>query len=725
MKSTSLRKKLLLATSLLGSAGAIALPVGLLSALAPTAALAQDYTSGTLIGHVTDSSGAPVSGAAVTVRSAATGITQNSVTSANGDFRAPLIPTGSYSVTIRKAGFTDISQDGLAVRIGGESNYGFTLTTPNDLDAVVIVAKKPQPQLDFSQTTKGVAIDVEQLQKQVPIARNLTAVTLLAPGVVSSVPGFTNTDGTLVPSIGGGSAGENAFFLNGLNVTNFDTYIGSATVPFDFYKTIEVKTGGYPAEFGRATGGVVNAVTKSGTNDLYFAIHGNYTPDFARSTSPNTNGTNNARAAADTAQTSIEFGGPLWRDHLFLYGLYQFNNTVQKGASNTAGTYFKQTNTDPFYGFKIDGYLTSRQHFEFTDFNTSQVTTRRNFNFVRPANNYTSTRVTGAVPTAPNFLYGGSDLGTIGSEIGGTRFKSGGNNYVAKYTGTFTDYFTISGAYGVNRDETYTVPSDPTASYITDARANGVASRFGPVPAANVATTIDNTRREFYRIDADLYVNFLGRHHFRAGYDNEETLLNHATFRSGGQAYALSRVRTAAQSAALGLPLNQEYVRVEQVTLGKGGAGVDGTNEAFYLQDSWDVTRRLNIQLGIRNDKFVLKNLSGETAVDLERQLGPARRPQLRPLRQLDGQVLGFVRPLLHPAGLEPLVPRRRLLHPLVLPPGRRHARLQPGAEPRRRSPRRSGRPDHQPDLHGGSGLHPDLPGRHAPARRSRLPDQR
>ena len=633
------RKKGLLASTVMSGAMAVASPLVFGAfALAPASALAQDYTSGTLIGRVTDSSGAPVSGAAVTVRSASTGVTQNSTTDSSGQFRAPLIPTGSYSVTIRKAGFTDISQDGLSVRIGGESNYGFTLTTPNDLDAVVIVAKKPQPQLDFSQTTKGVAIDVEQLQKQVPIARNVTAVALLAPGVVTSVPGFTNTDGTVVPSIGGGSAGENAFFLNGLNITNFDSYIGGATVPFDFYKTIEVKTGGYSAEFGRATGGVINAVTKSGTNDFFFAVHGNYTPNFTRETAPNTYAQVNAATRSDSSQTSIEAGGPIIRDHLFAYGLYQFNNTVTTTAGGTgqsvtsaagvtttsnAGTQTKSRNTSPFYGYKIDGYLTSRQHFEFTDFNTSQTVRNANSNYFLPTPNYASTRLVGT-----SYLNGGDAQGAAGAALVGNTTKSGGNNYVAKYTGTFTDWFTLSGAYGVNRDESTSIPDGASVAYVTDTRANGTAVRISPVSAAGATTNLDFTRREFYRIDADLYFNFLGRHHVRTGYDNEDTTLSHAQFFStggitGGGRFQYYRIRTAGQSTNSGLPIGQEYVRVLTYNLGGNGANVGGTNEAYYIQDSWDITRRLNVQIGVRDDVFKLRNLSGETAVNLKDNFAP------------------------------------------------------------------------------------------------------
>jgi outer membrane receptor protein involved in Fe transport len=148
----------------------------------------------------------------------------------------------------------------------------------------VVVTATANPQLDFAATTKGLTVDMETLTKQAPIGRSLTAVVQLAPGVVTgsaarvgTAPSAANFGGQ--PSVGGGSVAENAFYINGLNITNFDTYIGAAEVPFDFYKSIEVKTGGYPAEFGRATGGVINAVTKSGSNDFKFAVHGNFELD--------------------------------------------------------------------------------------------------------------------------------------------------------------------------------------------------------------------------------------------------------------------------------------------------------------------------------------------------------------------------------------------------------------------------------------------------------------
>src|SRR3546814_8414578 len=94
-----------------------------------------------------------------------------------------------------------------------------------------------------------------------PVERNVSSVALLAPGVAGGSAGFGGI------SFGGSSVAENAFYINGLNVTDFYNRVGFSEAPFDFYEEFQVKTGGYSVEFGRTTDGVVNAITKSGTNE--------------------------------------------------------------------------------------------------------------------------------------------------------------------------------------------------------------------------------------------------------------------------------------------------------------------------------------------------------------------------------------------------------------------------------------------------------------------------
>src|SRR3546814_17867799 len=86
----------------------------------------------------------------------------------------------------------------------------------------------------------------------------------------------------------GSSVSENVFYVNGLNITDFRQGLGSVTVPFEFYETVDVKNGGYPAEFGRATGAFVNATTKSGSNEFHGSVKFNWEPNAFKSDAPNT-----------------------------------------------------------------------------------------------------------------------------------------------------------------------------------------------------------------------------------------------------------------------------------------------------------------------------------------------------------------------------------------------------------------------------------------------------
>jgi len=574
--------------------GAVALPVAAVAAF-PSAAIAQDYTTGAIAGFVADQSGNPIPGATVTVRSTEQGFSRDYVTNADGSFRASLIPLGNYQITIAAAGYETSVDPSVSVRLGGQSGYRFTLGQTNgasdatSLDEVVVVGTRPA--LDFSQTTTGLTVDVDQLVERVPIGRSITSVALLAPRVIegdSNIPGASTS-----PSLGGSSVAENAFYLNGLNITNFNTYVGGAPVPFDFYRSVDIKTGGYPAEFGRATGGILNAVTKSGTNEFVFELHGNWSPDSLREDMNNTF----TRAGVATARNDLtevdswsviaEAGGPLWRDHLYAYGLYQWAETESTTFNSTASTRTHQVNDIPFWGGKIDAYLTDSQRLEFTYFNTEGS-------------------------------YSPDTLVVASNTVGGSTVNLGGENYVARYTGNFTDWLTVSAAYGVNKDQNFTTPLDPNAIYAVDAREIGGAAAFR-IPGSNTSTSTNllTTEREFYRGDVDITFSMYGDHHVRAGFDNEKTTLAHGTIRTGGANYYYYA------GDGNTTPIGTDFLDVFTGTLGGGGAPIEGTNSAFYIQDSWDITPALNLQIGLRHDTFSLDNLAGEEVIELKDNWGP------------------------------------------------------------------------------------------------------
>src|SRR5690606_6395333 len=110
--------------------------------------------------------------------------------------------------------------------------------------------------VDVSSTESATNVTAEEIQR-LPVERDVGSVALLAPGVAAGSAGFGGI------SFGGSSVAEKSFYVNGLNVTDFYNRVGFSEAPCDFYQEFQVKTGGYSVEFGRTTGGVVNAVAKS------------------------------------------------------------------------------------------------------------------------------------------------------------------------------------------------------------------------------------------------------------------------------------------------------------------------------------------------------------------------------------------------------------------------------------------------------------------------------
>jgi hypothetical protein len=162
---------------------------------------------------------------------------------------------------------------------------------------------------------------------QIPVGRRISDVTYLAPGVSTG-----GSVGQANPSISGGSGLENQYVIDGVNVTNqgygaLGSYsgvfgsLGNAT-PFDFVKEVQVKTGGYEAEYGQSTGGVVNVVTKSGSNDLRGSLFGYTRPDKLESDWKqfNTQAGSINTVGTHTSDAGAEGGGPLVKNHAFFFG---------------------------------------------------------------------------------------------------------------------------------------------------------------------------------------------------------------------------------------------------------------------------------------------------------------------------------------------------------------------------------------------------------------------
>jgi hypothetical protein len=581
----SIKSKLLATSIVAGACSAFVIPAVM---VAP--AVAQDYTSGAIEGNVVNTDGEAIAGATVVVTSDAQGFSRTSTSDQTGRFRFGSLPQGAYSVQVTAPGYDALTEGTLNASASSTASYTLELLEEGArLDTVTVTGV--QQNLSFSGQTQGLNLDIEEIQKDLPIGRDLTSVTLLAPSTSQGDGAFGN-----LSAIAGSSVAENAYYLNGLNLTNFDTYLGGSRVPFEFYKSVEVKTAAYPAEYGRATGGILNAVSKSGSNEFMAELHLNWEPDSLRDDAPDTYLARNELDERDDFSAVIEVGGPILKDRLFFYGLVELRDIETKNAGILSGIQNVDTSDDPFYGFKLDGFITDNNQVEFTYIDTSRETVRQTYAYD---------------PIADE----------IGAAGGSTIFDDGGESWVAKYTGTWTDWLTFSAAYGENNDQAEVLAGE-AAPYIQDSRS-GIGGQLRGPQGTLSQTQPRDLFREFYRADLDVRFSALGDHHVRLGYDRENLDFQRFSNRTGPDNIAyIYRTAVDADPRANGpggVPVGTEYV---ELNFFQSGGAFTAENEAFYIQDEWDVTDRLTLNLGLRSDSFANFGADGSQYIDFSNEIG-------------------------------------------------------------------------------------------------------
>jgi len=543
--------------------------------LAPSA-FAEDATSGTLNGKVLNSSGEIISGASVALSSSSTGVSRSGVTESDGSITMPLLAVGRYSVSISAGGYQTLN-DNVSIRLGN-SSYNFVLGS-SSMEEMVVTAGAQEIK-DFDSTTTGISVDVDELINTTPVARNLTAIQLLAPGTQSGDAAFGN-----LASIGGSSPAENVYIVNGLNTTNFRNFTGSSSVPFEFYEQVEVKTGGYQAEFGKATGGVVNAVTKSGSNDFEFGFNVSYYPDSLYEDKPDTYASLNHLDERDLTEVNVWASGPIVKDMLFFYLLVNPEDNEYVDTGLTQQYVYKADET--FFGGKLDFYGGDRVHIEYTYFNDDAQNIEDTYSY-------------------------DSDTGEV-SLIGPSFYNVGGDNHIAKASFLITDNLTAAVTYGkneYNRTTSGANDDEPTIYLHPSLSETGGWQPYGDWTNWNIS--VGDDEREIMRFDVDYYV---GSHHLRFGYEEEELTSVDNTINSGGVYWMY-----AAAGYYAGFMDPQPATHFVRKRTYINGGTFDTNQEVLYIQDSWQATDQLNINMGLRRSSYDNKNANGETFVKTEDQ---------------------------------------------------------------------------------------------------------
>jgi hypothetical protein len=295
------------------------------------AAQAQTFR-GTILGTVTDASGAAVAGASVTVKNQDTGILRSTQTTPDGEYRVPELPIGTYTVTVEMSGFqTAITRD-VKVDVASQVRADVTLKT-GPVSQRIEVSGESLSQIETTSDTLGGTLTADNV-KDLPVnGRDYTKLIFLTPGISGSPDQITDSPGSFgVFSMNGARGRANNFLLDGTDMNDGyrnDPAINEAGVfgtpatilPIDAVEELRVLSN-YEPEYGRNAGAVINIVTKSGTN----SVHGTafeYFRNNALDARNYFNPVGQPQAAFHNNQFGGALGGPIVKDKTFFFADYE------------------------------------------------------------------------------------------------------------------------------------------------------------------------------------------------------------------------------------------------------------------------------------------------------------------------------------------------------------------------------------------------------------------
>jgi len=267
-------------------------------------------------GYVSDTAKRVIVGAHVTLANLATGISQEVITDANGYYRFPLVPVGPYRLVTTADGFDKNTQEGIVLSVGQEARVDISLVVGSSEETVQVEAGSDI--LDTGTSTVGAVLDRREIENLPIASRNVYNYLLLAPGVIG-IP--TSTFSTTQFTFGGTERSQ--WNLDGLDDTQHGSnrQIRLIIVTPEAVAQTQTLSNGYSAEFGRAAGGQINVVMKSGTNQFHGSALGQWRPS-ALQAIPTLSTVQPDRSWSDEAFT---LGGPIRKDRLFFFGQFENN----------------------------------------------------------------------------------------------------------------------------------------------------------------------------------------------------------------------------------------------------------------------------------------------------------------------------------------------------------------------------------------------------------------
>lgn len=593
-------------------------------ALVVVAVPAFAQTTGDVEGTVADSKGAPLPGVSVELKSPALQGARTTVTDASGRYRFPALPPGVYTATASLSGFTKAERTNVRVSLGGTASVDLTLSL-SVKEEVVVTGEAPV--IDTTKGTVGTTASIDTIQR-LPLGRNFVSIATTVAGTGTSAGGGV--------TVYGATGLENQYIIDGVNTTGIKIGDQGKTLNNEFVQEVEVKTGGYEAEFSRALGGIINVVTKSGGNEFHGDVFGYYdNGDLAA---------NDKRVAdkgkvgqgelvlPDRLDAGLDLGGYFIKDRLWFFGAY---DRVQRDQDVQAATgrVYPTVTTDPVvttFSGRTDKTRTNlfsgKLTFRLGESNTVQVSA-----FGDPG------KFDGQL-----FAIAGPDSAREGTN------EFGATDFTGKWDGIFGTQFLGQAQYSRHQETDKTVPKS-TALAVRNSRRSLTTYIEG---SGAPLFSDEEYNRDSFTIKGTA---FFGAHEIKGGLDYEKLASDYRDAYGGGAiaqnfltaagAYRFSYYRYFSKfplNCNSRLDANGDVVHGNYGTPGAGNANVPTSqdclgydvaqavvnqpttrNLGFFVQDSWKVMKNLTVNAGLRYDQQGLDDASGNEVIKLKNEWSP------------------------------------------------------------------------------------------------------
>lgn len=577
---------------------AVAVLSALLFIAGPAAAQEQ---RGTIEGIVRDASGAVLPGVTVEARSAGGGVV-SATTDGAGAYRFPSLAPGTYDVSAQLAGFVTAKVAAVQVSVGQIKKVDVALAVAGVAESLQVTAESPI--IDIKQSERSTHIRAEFIEK-LPKGRDFSTLVAQAPGV--------NLEGRFGGgiSIDGASAGENRFVVDGVETTQMVNGSQGKSVITEFIDEVQVRSSGYTAEFGGSTGGVINVVTSSGTNQFRGEATFHFSGDALTSSRRPTLrlGLTNSSISEfvtfpEDDETRMEpgftLGGPIIRDRVWFFGGYlpAFSNTertVTLTANDQSLTREQDVRTHN---------ATANIRAQLTDRITGRV-----------AYNQSTSKTEGLLPAlsgtdAPDTLF---DIDT--------RFPNWSLSGHLDFVMTDQLFVGVRGGFFSTDVETEGIPQGPFINFITsNIGLPGVPSEFQRSTGfRNVSTNFETRKDEKTRLnfqaDATYYANFGGQHTFKGGVQVDRIGNNVDAGETGHRTLIFWNERFRGQRGAFGYyRIRSNGLRPELGFL--RGGDIDSNNVGLFIQDAWTLNNRLTLNLGLRTENEHVPSFTTEGSIE-------------------------------------------------------------------------------------------------------------